>query len=126
MFADLDPKSPIPLYEQIAVRVKTAVSTGEFRAGDLLPSVRELAGRHRINPATVTQAYRTLEVEGFVELRQGAGTFVKAVPTETRARERGTQARRLVRDMLAIAARYGLSRQELRDAIRHELDGGTR
>jgi GntR family transcriptional regulator len=126
MFADLDPKSPIPLYEQIAVRVKTAVSTGEFRAGDLLPSVRELAGRHRINPATVTQAYRTLEVEGFVELRQGAGTFVKSVPTEARARERGTQARRLVRDMLANAARYGLSRQELRDAIRHELDGGTR
>jgi GntR family transcriptional regulator len=126
MFADLDPKSPIPLYEQIAVRVKTAVSTGEFRAGDLLPSVRELAGRHRINPATVTQAYRTLEVEGFVELRQGAGTFVKSVPTEARARERATQARRLVRDMLANAARYGLSRQELRDAIRHELDGGTR
>ena len=126
MFADLDPKSPIPLYEQIAVRVKTAVSTGEFRAGDLLPSVRELAGRHRINPATVTQAYRTLEVEGFVELRQGAGTFVKSVPNEARARERGTQARRLVRDMLANAARYGLSRQELRDAIRHELDGGTR
>jgi len=126
MFADLDPKSPIPLYEQIAVRVKAAVSTGEFRAGDLLPSVRELAGRHRINPATVTQAYRALEVEGFVELRQGAGTFVKSVPTETRARERGTQARRLVRDMLANAARYGLSRQELRDAIRHELDGGTR
>jgi GntR family transcriptional regulator len=126
MFADLDPKSPIPLYEQIAVRVKTAVSTGEFRAGDLLPSVRELAGRHRINPATVTQAYRTLEVEGFVELRQGAGTFVKIVPTETRARERGAQARRLVRDMLANAARFGLSRQELRDAIRHELDGGTR
>jgi GntR family transcriptional regulator len=126
MFADLDPKSPVPLYEQIAVRVKTAVATGEFRPGDLLPSVRELAGRHRINPATVTQAYRALELEGFLELRQGAGTFVRAVPSDTRARERGTQARRLVRDMLANAARYGLSRQELREALRHELDGGAR
>ncbi|MGH7522798.1 MAG: GntR family transcriptional regulator [Gemmatimonadales bacterium] len=126
MFADLDPKSPVPLYEQIAVWVKAAVSTGEIRAGDLLPSVRELAGQHRINPATVTQAYRSLEVDGFVELRQGAGTFVRSVPGDTRARERAAQARRLVREMLASAARFGLARHELQDAIRHELDGGSR
>ncbi len=125
MLDDLDPKSPVPLYEQIALRVKAGVATGELRAGDLLPSVRELAGRVRINPATVMQAYRALEEEGFVELRQGAGTFVKTVPTEARSRERITQARRLARQMLADAARLGLSRQEIRDAIRHELDGGT-
>lgn len=126
MLATLDPKSAVPLYEQIVVSVKAAVATGDLRAGDLLPSVRELAGRHRINPATVTQAYRALEEEGFVELRQGAGTFVRSVPTEARARERSTQARRMVREMLADAARFGLSRHELHEAIRHEFDGGTR
>jgi GntR family transcriptional regulator len=125
MFDDLDPKSPTPLYEQIAVRVKAAVATGELRSGDLLPSVRELASRVRINPATVTQAYRALEGEGFVELRQGAGTFVRSVSTESRGRERVTQARRLARQMVADAARLGLSRQELREAIRHELEGGA-
>jgi GntR family transcriptional regulator len=125
MFANLDPKSAVPLYEQIAVRLKAAVATGELHAGDALPSVRQLAGKLRINPATVVQAYRGLEVEGFVELRQGAGTFVRSMGLETRARERTTQARRLARQMLADAARYGLSRQELREAIRHELDGGA-
>ena len=126
MLADLDPKSPVPLYEQIAVRLKAAVATGELKPGDMLPSVRQLAGQLRINPATAVQAYRSLEEEGFVELRQGAGTFVKSVPVETRSRERVTQARRLARQMLADAARYGLSREELREAIKHELDGGSR
>lgn len=124
MFDDLDPKSAVPLYEQIAVRLKAAVATGDLRPGDALPSVRQLAAQVRINPATVVQAYRKLEADGFVEMRQGAGSFVRAVPSESRARERAVQARRLARQLLADAAGLGLSRQELREAIRHELDGG--
>lgn len=123
MFADLDPKSPVPLYEQIALRVKAAVATGELGPGDPLPSVRLLAGRLRINPATVVQAYRSLEEQGFVELRQGAGTFVRQLGAETRTRERMAQARRLARELLAASARLGLTRTELREALRHELDG---
>ena len=125
MFTDLDPKSAVPLYEQIAVRLKAAVATGELTAGDALPSVRILAGKLRINPATVVQAYRALEAEGFVEMRQGAGSYVKSVQAETRSRERGVQARRLIRGLLADAARLGLSKQELKDAIRHEMEVGA-
>ncbi len=125
MLDDLDTKSAVPLYEQIAVRLKAAVATGELRPTDALPSVRQLAGRLRINPATVVQAYRSLETDGFVEIRQGAGTYVRAMQGEARARERSTQARRLLRQMLADAARLGLSRQEIKDALRHELEGGA-
>jgi GntR family transcriptional regulator len=124
MLADLDPKSAVPLYEQIGLRLKAAVATGELRAGDALPSVRQLASKLRINPATVVQAYRNLEEAGFLELRQGAGTFVRSIPAEVRTRERSTQARRIVRSLLAEAARLGLSKQDLREAIKHELDGG--
>lgn len=123
MLTDLDPKSAVPLYEQIALRLKAAVATGELRAGDALPSVRHLAGKLRINPATVVQAYRSLEQTGFLELRQGAGTFVRAIPPEARTRERSAQARRIVRTLLGEAARLGLTRHDLREAIKHELDG---
>ena len=125
MFADLDTKSAVPLYEQIAVRLKAAVATGELRPAHALPSVRQLAGRLRINPATVVQAYRSLETDGFVEIRQGAGTYGRVMQGEARARERSTQARRLLRQMLADAARLGLSRQEIKDALRHELEGSA-
>ncbi len=125
MFTDLDPKSAVPLYEQIAARIKAAVATGELHVGDLLPSVRQLAARLRINPATVVQAYRGLEAEGFVELRQGAGTFVRAMGATMRSRERLLQARRLVRAMLADAAQLGLDAGELRAAVRDELDSAS-
>ena len=125
MFSDLDPKSAVPLYEQIAVRLKAAVATGELRPTDALPSVRQLAGRLRINPATVVQAYRSLETDGFVEIRQGAGTFVRTMEGEARARERQAQARRLVRRLLADSARLGLSRQDLKDAMKHQLEGSA-
>jgi GntR family transcriptional regulator len=123
MFDQIDPRSSTPLYAQIAARVRVAIAAGELSAGDGLPSVRLLAGQLRINPATVVQAYRELEAEGFVEMRQGAGTFVREIEPARRQREREAEARRLVRALLADAGRQGLSVQELRAALRLELEG---
>ena len=123
MFDQIDSRSPTPLYEQIAARIRLAIASGELRPGDGLPSVRQLAGQLRINPATVVQAYRALAGEGFVDMRQGAGTFVHAVPHERRARERAQEARRLVHDMMREAARRGVTADELRLAIDRELNG---
>ncbi len=103
--------------------IRVAIAAGELSAGDGLPSVRLLAGQLRINPATVVQAYRELETEGFVEMRQGAGTFVREIEPARRQREREAEARRLVRALLADAGRQGLSVQELRSALRLELEG---
>ena len=125
MFEHLNPRSPIPLYEQIANRVRLAVATGELRPATALPSVRQLATELRVNPATVVQAYRDLESEGFVEMRQGAGTFVREIAPQTRARERTRQAAALVREMLAQAGRLGVSRQELQAALAEEIGVGT-
>jgi GntR family transcriptional regulator len=126
MFERIDPRSSNPIYAQIAERVRVAVASGELARGDGLPSVRALATRLRVNPATVVQAYRELEQEKFVEMRQGAGTFVADVPADTRARERTAAARRVVRDMMATAARLGLGRDEIRRALNGELSENTR
>ena len=122
MFDQIDPRSPTPLYAQIASRVRVAVAAADLRPGDALPSVRQLAARLRVNPATVVQAYRDLETEGFVEMRQGSGTFVRDVKLETRANERATQAAALVRRMVADAGRLGLSTNEIVTAIAKELE----
>jgi GntR family transcriptional regulator len=114
---DVDPRSATPLYEQIATRLRAAVAGGWVREGDPLPSVRRLAALLRINPATVVQAYRELERDGFAELRQGSGTYVRGLEAESRRRERRAQARRLVRELLDRAARLGVSSRALRDAL---------
>lgn len=125
MFDRIDPRSPTPLYEQIASRLRVAIASGELSTGTGLPSVRQLAAQLRINPATVVQAYRELEAEGFVKTRHGAGTFVNEVEPHKRTEERSEEARRLVREMIASAARLGISPNDLAAAMKAELDGAS-
>ena len=121
MFHDIDARSPIPLYVQIAERVRLAIATGTLGSAAPLPSVRQLAAELRVNPATVTQAYRDLEQQGFVEIRHGAGTYVRELAPGRRARERSQQAITLVRKLLAEARRTGVSLSELHRALESEL-----
>ena len=121
MFESIDPRSPNPLWGQIAARVRVAIAAGELRPGEALPSVRELARRLRVNPATVAQAYKELAREEFVETRHGAGTFIKEVSPDRRSKERMIRAEDLVRRMLEDGARLGISAQELTEAFQEEV-----
>jgi GntR family transcriptional regulator len=121
VFKSIDPRSPTPLYAQIADRIRLAVAAGELVKGESLPSVRALATQLRVNPATIVQAYRELERDRILEMRQGSGTFVADVPTETRAKEKSVAAQRFVRQMLTEAARQGLSPSDLHTALEREL-----
>jgi GntR family transcriptional regulator len=123
MFERLDPRSPVPLYAQIAERLRLAIASGELAAGAGLPSVRQLATELRVNPATVVQAYRDLETERLIVMRQGAGTFVNDVLPARRAQERAGVARRMVRTLLSEATRAGLSVKDVRAALDAEVEG---
>jgi GntR family transcriptional regulator len=120
VFEAIDPRSPTPLYAQIAARVRLAIATGELAAGDALPSVRALARELRINPATVAQAYRDLAVAGFVAIRHGQGTFVLDLPRFVRNEQRSAEAQRLVRKLLQDAARLGISIEDLAQVLAAE------
>ena len=117
MFDRLDPRSPIPLYAQLADRLKVAIVARELPPGTLLESVRALATRLRINPATVVQAYRQLETEGFVEMRQGSGSYVREIGGDLRAREQRREAEQLVRALVKEAGARGIHIDVLRAAF---------
>jgi DNA-binding transcriptional regulator YhcF (GntR family) len=76
MRIELNFKSGKPTYLQITDQVKYAAASGILRAGDQLPSIRDLAEQLRINRNTVSKAYAELEHEGVVETQQGRGVFV--------------------------------------------------
>jgi GntR family transcriptional regulator len=72
----LDGRSGVPAYLQLVQQVRQAVRLGILRAGDQLPTVKEVVAQLTINPNTVLHAYRQLDLEGVVEGRRGVGTFV--------------------------------------------------
>ncbi len=120
MFEGIDPRSPVPLYAQIASRVRVAVASGELSSGEALPSVRSLSRTLRVNPATVVQAYHDLAADGFVEMRHGHGTFIREVDVTLREEEKMTQARQLVRALLQEGARLGIGVEALARAFDQE------
>jgi GntR family transcriptional regulator len=67
----LNPQSGIPIYRQLAEQVRRMVAGGQLKAGDELPSVRELALEHAVNPMTISKAYSLLEVEGLLARQRG-------------------------------------------------------
>ena len=72
----LSKNTEISLRQQLASQVILAIVVGDLRAGEKLPSVRQMAARLRVHANTVSAAYIWLEAEGWVESRKGSGVFV--------------------------------------------------
>ena len=72
----LDSRSGVAPYLQLIQQVRHALRLGLLRAGDQLPTVKDVAGSLAINPNTVLKAYRELEYEDLVAAKPGVGTFV--------------------------------------------------
>ncbi|MGJ7910993.1 GntR family transcriptional regulator [Neobacillus sp. LXY-1] len=65
-----------PIYIQIAEHLSSQIVRGEMKAGDKLPSVREMAIQSGVNPNTIQRTYSEMERMGIVETKRGQGTFV--------------------------------------------------
>src|SRR5438874_1974441 len=72
----IEPTSPVPIFQQIADGVRSAVAAGVYRPGDLIPSVRVQAVGLLVNPNTVQRAYEQLEREGLIISKKGMGMAV--------------------------------------------------
>ena len=75
------PDSSTPLYQALYIHIRAAILSGELMGGMKLPSTRALADELHISRNTVLNAYRQLLAEGYLEGKEGSGTFVaRALP----------------------------------------------
>jgi GntR family transcriptional regulator len=119
-----NPSLGVPIYLQLVEQVKHAIETGALRPGEQLPSIRPLAEELVINANTVAKAYRELEREGVVELRQGAGAFVAGTARAGRSGlEKFRGAQPLVAETVQRLRARGLSDDEIRRLLEAELAG---
>jgi GntR family transcriptional regulator len=118
----VDLADPTPVEDQLVRTIRSAVGAGALTAGDLLPTVRQLAVELRLNPNAVAAAYETLDRQGVIETRRGVGTRVCAPPESIARSELIDELVALEDSFLKEATALGFS---LDDVIIH-LDGRRR
>jgi GntR family transcriptional regulator len=74
----LYPQSGIPIYRQLMDQIRRLIAAGQLQAGAELPSVRDLAVEHAVNPMTISKAYALLEAEGLLVRNRGKPMTVAA------------------------------------------------
>lgn len=101
----LNPQSGIPIYRQLAEQIRRMVAGGQLQAGDELPSVRELAVAHAVNPMTISKAYSLLEVEGILARQRGKPMQVAAQEKSANSEQQRLEHLRPQLEQLVLAAR---------------------
>ena len=115
-----------PIYIQLERGLRAAIAAGRLRAGDQLPTVRQLAVDLRVNANTVARVYSELERAGVLETRRGVGSFVSATRAQARPRrERDRRLSAFVTRLLADAYTEGFTSDDVLAALRTHIQGGT-
>lgn len=118
---DVDPTSATPIYAQLVAQVKQAVASGVLRPGDPLPSLRELAGQLRVNPMTVSRAYREMEHQGIIVTEHGRGSFISDQVMKQEEEYRREALERVVDRLLLEAHQLGASPTEILAVVEERL-----
>ena len=101
----LKPHSGVPIYRQLCEQIRRMAASGQLPPGTELPSIRDLAVLHAINPMTVSKVYALLEAEGVLERHRG-----KPMTIASHARTQAPLAKRVKQiepqvDHVVLAAR---------------------
>lgn len=119
----IDYNSSLPIYEQLVRKMKENILKGYLKAGDSLPSVRNMARQIGVTPNTIQKAYRMLEQENVIVTIRGKGAFVAEskpiVNLEEKLMEYKGQLKPLIGDMLY----HGMKKEEIWKVIEEIIKG---
>jgi GntR family transcriptional regulator len=108
-----------PVYQQLVDQIRFHIASNTLNVTDKLPTVRELAAALGINFNTVSKAYHDLAAQGLIVGRKGGGSSVAEKPDVSKE-EKKKKLSQLYQQVVAEAASYGVSAEELKDFIKKE------
>lgn len=118
----LNPQSGVPIYRQLVEQIRRLAASGHLKPGDVLPSVRELAVEHAVNPMTISKAYGLLESEGVLLRQRGKPMQIAALRKSRKTEHELLDSLTPQIEQLILAARQlQLSDEILLDGIREVL-----
>ncbi len=113
-----------PIYVQLARQLRRGIASGEYRPGERLPPVRELAFSAGVNPNTMQRAMTELEREGLVFPQRTLGRFVTE-DAELISRARDRLAKEETRRYLAAMRSIGGTPEEISGLISELSEEGN-
>ncbi len=119
----INPNSGDPIYRQLTEQIKRMVAGGQLKAGDELPSVRELAAQYAINPMTISKAYNLLETEGILTRQRGKPMTIAEQSSQAHSEQARLAQLSAQLTQLALAAKQlQLSKQTVLLALTEYLE----
>jgi len=122
LWLDINPRSSIPIYQQMVDGIKEAVARGIMVPGERMPTVRELASELSLNPNTIAKAYQKLEQEGIIVTMRSRGTFAAGRSTVRDREGAKKQVAALMEKVMVEAYHLGLNREDLIQLFEASLD----
>ena len=115
--------SAVPIYEQIKNAIRDEILKENLKSGEKLPSVRAMARELSISILTVKKAYDELESEGFIESRQGLGTFVGKEDPNLRLEEKQKKLEESLLSAISISKDIGMEKTDLFELLEYLYEG---
>ena len=113
-----------PMYLQIIEQIKRRIAVGDWKAGDLLPSIRQFAANLQVSVITVKRAYLELEREGVIHTHHGKGSLVSP-RTDVVSNLYEQELTRHLAQAAQVASVLGLSQKELQTRLREAIEQAT-
>ena len=113
--------SGLPVWIQVKNRIAYLIGSGEYKAGDQLPTVRSLAVDLDISYNTVNRAYMDLEREGYISTRKGRGTFVAERHAVGAALAADNPVELLADDLIRTCANAGMADDDILALVQARL-----
>lgn len=112
----IDDNNGIPVWIQVRRRLIYLIVSGQYKSGDQLPTVRELAVQLDINYNTVNKVYQDLERDGFIMTKRGKGTFVTEQDSMA-ILDLDNKIELLADDLVREALDFGMTGEEIIEAV---------
>jgi DNA-binding transcriptional regulator YhcF (GntR family) len=113
----INPKSALPVYEQIKQEIKLLIVSGHLEEGDRLPPIRELAKMLQVNTNTIVKVYYQMDVEGYLDSQPGSGYFVKFDTTNNQGAKQDLFVR-ITDEYISKALQLGYSLEKMAGEIK--------
>ena len=118
---EIHPSSGVPIYRQIIEQVQVFLLGDQLQAGEMLPSVRQMASELGVNPMTISKAYARLESDGTVERVRGKGMRIKQQTTSGNIKQRQTELYAAANSAVIRGRQLGLTNNQILHVINKAL-----